>query len=160
MQSGSSVSGGSSEEELESILQRIMSGIMEGRGEESEEDQCCPIGKSITGVVETPSPSYLRKILSSCRVVVMTFYTPVCPYCKLLEPVFYRLAEVYGGRVVFLRVNAFEQPMLAQQLMVFSVPQTIIFVNGKPRTRIPGLIDEDHLATIIDRHLKTAGCAG
>ena len=143
------------EEELKSILQKMASSLVE----DVEEDPCCPMGKSATGVVEAPSPLYLRRALSSCRVVVVTFYTPLCPYCKLLEPVFHRVAEEYSGRVIFLRVNAFEQPILAQQLMVFTVPLTIVFVNGRPRTRIPGLIDEERLASIIDRYLRIAGSA-
>ncbi|MEM1619215.1 MAG: thioredoxin family protein [Fervidicoccaceae archaeon] len=146
--------------ELEELLERLARETFSGPPRELEEleEQCCSPGLLGPTVIEATRSSELRRILRGCRVVVVTFYTPDCPYCYFFEPVFARVASEYKGRAAFVRVNAAEAPLIAQQMMVLSVPQTVLFVDGRMAMRIPGPVDEDSLSHVVREHLKTVGC--
>jgi len=149
------------EPELERVLEEMARKLAAAHRPEpaGEESGCCPAAKSMKGLVESPSLSEVKQALSQCRVVVITFFTPLCPYCEMLKPVVKAVAKELQGKAVFMRVNALEALPLARALRVFSVPDTFVFVDGKPAHRIPGLYDEEYLAGVVKSHLRELGCA-
>lgn len=66
---------------------------------------------------------------------VLYFTTPECVACKTHQrPALQRLAEKMGDHVRVIEINAYEQPDLASQWGVLSVPTTFILdPQGQPR---------------------------
>ena len=60
--------------------------------------------------------------------VLVDFWAPWCGPCRMQGPVVEKLAE--GGYSV-AKVNIDEQPELAEQYRVMSIPTLIVFKNGK-----------------------------
>lgn len=77
------------------------------------------------------------------------FWAPWCGPCKAMAPLIESLAEEYGGRATFVRVNVDESPQLVDKFQVFSVPTFITFVNGTPAKRFVGMATKGYMAEML-----------
>ncbi len=146
--------------ELQRILSRmaaqIASGVLEERREEGLGRRCCSL--PLEGAVDATSPEEVRRALESCRVVVIMFYSPTCPYCAAFSPIFSYVADRLRGMAAFLRVNVYDMPELAASMGVRGTPTTILFVDGQPLTGFAGVLDEEQFEELVREALRRAGC--
>ena len=70
------------------------------------------------------------------KPVLVDFWAPWCGPCRMQGPVVEKLAE--GGYSV-AKVNIDEQPELAEQYRVMSIPTLIVFKNGKVEDQMVGV---------------------
>jgi len=136
----------------------VMSGVdvsagMRGPGSNA----CC--GLSQKGAVEIRGLDDLQALVSRCRVVFVNFYSPLCTYCYLFEPVYRKVAEETGGKAAFARVNVAMDLELATLFGIMATPTTIALVNGKPVLAVPGYMDYEEFATLVQETLNQAGCS-
>lgn len=75
---------------------------------------------------------------------VIDFYATWCVPCKQISPIFDELALEYKDQLNFLRVDVDQQPEIAQEYDVKSMP-TFVFLDadGKEIDRIVGSFPED-----------------
>ena len=75
------------------------------------------------------------------RPVMMVFNKTGCPTCVLLKPRLQRLADEYGGRVLFARYKHASAWMkvtswrILKEFKVYFVPTVILFIGGQERKR-------------------------
>jgi len=79
--------------------------------------------------------SVKRPALPFGRPSLMYFTTPDCAPCKTVQrPAIRTVQQTLGERLEIIEINAYEQPDLARQWGVMSVPTTfIVDAAGKPR---------------------------
>jgi thioredoxin 1 len=97
------------------------------------------------------------KILKSDRPVVVEFFTPTCPYCARLTPIFRKLSTIYGDKMKFAMVNAAERPELAEGYGIMGVPTLKFFCDGRSIHEIVGFKPEEELTVEIEKVLQTSG---
>jgi putative thioredoxin len=83
--------------------------------------------------------------------VIVDFWAPWCGPCKQLTPVLEKLVKQAQGRVRLVKVNIDEEPELAQQLRIQSVPTVYAFVGGQPVTGFAGAQPESQVKALIER---------
>jgi len=71
-----------------------------------------------------------------------------------VAPVVDELAEDYEGRVSFGKVNVDENPKIASQFGIMSIPTLIIFKDGKPVSNIVGFRPKDEMKQNLDAALE------
>jgi thioredoxin 1 len=76
--------------------------------------------------------------IESNTLVFVDFYADWCGPCKMIAPSIERLAEEYNGTVKFVKLNIDENPHIAREHNVKSIPTLMIFRNGKPFRRMIG----------------------
>ena len=134
-----------------------MSGIDSSTGiREPGGDACCGLPQK--GTVEIRGLEDLQALASRCRVVFINFYSPLCTYCYLFEPIYRKVAEETGGKAAFARVNVAEDMELAMLFGVMATPTTLGLVDGKLELAIPGYIDYEEFNTLVQETLSKAGC--
>ena len=78
------------------------------------------------------------------RVAVVDFWAPWCSPCIAMEPVLKRI-EKEAGDIAFAKLNVDENPEVARDYGVMSIPTLIVFINGREMDRIIGSQSEDAL---------------
>ena len=86
--------------------------------------------------------------------VVVEFWAPWCPPCKIMAPVLDAMATDEAARLRVAKVNADEQLELARRFEVVSVPTLLVFVEGELRRRMVGARSR---ATLLDEIGEVSG---
>lgn len=96
--------------------------------------------------------SNIESTLKENDVVVIDFWASWCGPCRMLTPVFEKLAEDYeaNSNVVFGKLNVDDENALAVKYGVMTIPTVIIFKNGEEMRREVGFKPKEHYAKIIN----------
>ncbi|MCE4620635.1 MAG: thioredoxin family protein [Desulfurococcales archaeon] len=119
--------------------------------------ECCSKPPS-RELVEVTSTEEFHEKIKSCRLAIAFFYTPTCPYCKMMEPLVEAAAELLGDRVVFVKVNAAYLYEVAGMYYIMGTPTTIAFRNGEEVDRIVGLVPVEVFEEFLTRLLEEGNC--
>jgi len=139
----------------ENLERKIELMAMKMYKELNKPSQCCK--RVIKAGLEVDS-RMLEDVLKSCRVVLLNFYSTMCPYCELYHPVFVSVGKKYEGKAAFVRMNAYANPEKAMEYGIMNLPSTVVFIDEKPRGLLEGFVKEDVLENVVEKVLKEAGC--
>jgi thioredoxin 1 len=82
--------------------------------------------------------TFADEVLASELPVVVDFWAPWCKPCEAIEPHLHALAEEWGGRARFVRMNIDENLAVPGRYGVLSIPTVILFAGGEPRETVLG----------------------
>lgn len=83
--------------------------------------------------------NFNEQVLTSHLPVLVDFWAPWCGPCRMLSPIVDQVAEEQQGRVKVVKINIDEEPELAQQFGVVSIPTLLVFKNGQLANRSVGV---------------------
>ena len=75
--------------------------------------------------------NFENEILHSDKPILLDFYADWCGPCKMLSPVLHELAEEKSGTLKVGKVNVDEQPDLAAEFGVMSIPTLVVMKEGR-----------------------------
>jgi len=101
-------------------------------------------------VLEVNEKNFQSEVMQSEIPVVVDFWAPWCGPCRMLAPVTERLADTYAGKIKFCKINVDENPNLAAQYGVMSIPTLIFFKKGEQKDSVLGTVPERFLKPKID----------
>lgn len=87
------------------------------------------------------------------RPVVVDFWADWCAPCKVLMPLLEKIATEYQGAFLLAKVNADQQPGIAQQLGVRSLPTVMVIRDGQPVDGFAGAQSEPFVRKMLEKHL-------
>ena len=97
--------------------------------------------------------SFSSDVLDADQPVLVDFWAPWCGPCRALTPAINDLAETYAGRVKVGKVNVDDNPEVAQQYGVRSIPTLLIIQDGDVVEQIVGAVPKEQLAKKLDAAL-------
>jgi len=91
-----------------------------------------------------------QTVLQSKVPVLVDFWATWCRPCMMVTPVLEELVEEYAGRLLILKLDVDKNVKTAAKYGVMSIPNLIIFKDGKPASQIVGYKPKAEMKKSID----------
>ncbi len=105
------------------------------------------------GALNLDAVNFESEVLKSSIPVLVDFWAEWCGPCKMISPIIDQLAVELAGKIKMTKVNVDDQPELAGQFNVMSIPTLLVFKGGKPIDQIVGAMPKDRLLAKLTPHL-------
>ena len=89
-------------------------------------------------VITITKDNFDTEVLKASKPVLIDFWASWCGPCKMLSPVVDEIAEE-ASDIIVGKVNVDEQPELASQFGVMSIPTLIAFKDGQVHAKTVGV---------------------
>jgi len=86
----------------------------------------------VSHVIQATTYNWKDEILQSQKPLVVEFYSPTCPHCRRLTPIFERLSNEYADRLKFVMVDTSVESDLASGYGIMGVPTLKFICSGRP----------------------------
>jgi putative thioredoxin len=95
--------------------------------------------------------TFAADVLEASREVpvIVDFWAPWCGPCKQLGPVLEKAVTEADGAVRLVKVNIDENPEIAQQLRIQSIPTVFAFKDGQPVDGFMGALPESQIKAFV-----------
>jgi len=103
--------------------------------------------------VEIEEAKFNEAVLQAETPVLVDFWAPWCGPCRMVAPVVEELADEYEGKISFVKVNVDDNPKIASQYGIMSIPTLIVFKAGQPVDTIIGFRPKDELKKSLETAL-------
>jgi thioredoxin 1 len=107
-------------------------------------------------VRDVTDTTFEREVLQADRPVVVDFWAPWCGPCHAVTPVLQSLEDAAEDRVVFMKLNVDQNPIMASHYGVLSIPTVILFAGGEPRETVIGARSRAHYEQVLREVLPAA----
>ena len=109
--------------------------------------------------VDVTMDNFMAEVIdaSATTPTIVQFWAPWCGPCKQLGPVLEKVVGASGGKVRMVRINIDDNPQIAQQMRVQSVPTVYGFVDGKPADGFAGAQPESAVKQFVDKLAEMGG---
>jgi thioredoxin 1 len=81
--------------------------------------------------VKVDANNFQNEVLNASEPVVVDFWAEWCGPCKMIAPALEEISAELNGKVKIVKLNIDENPQLAAQFGVRSIPTLAIFKNGE-----------------------------
>ena len=99
--------------------------------------------------IKLSTENFEKEVLKSEKPVLVDFYADWCGPCNAMAPVIEELATELDGKAKVGKINVDDNPNIAVEYNVMSIPTLIIFKNGKEEKRLVGLRDKEELLSLF-----------
>ena len=85
--------------------------------------------------IEFTDENFKNEVLSSDKPVLVDFWAQWCGPCKMLTPIIDELADEFKATAKIGKVNVDENPTVASDYGIRSIPCLLFFKNGQVEKR-------------------------
>ncbi len=107
----------------------------------------------MSAAAQVTDANFKQEVLESELPVLVDFWAPWCGPCRMVAPVVDEISEQYEGQVKVVKVNTDENPSVASQYGIRSIPTLMIFKGGQRVDMVVGAVPKTTLATTLEKHL-------
>ena len=92
--------------------------------------------------------NFQNEVITSEKPVLLDFWAPWCGPCRMVGPVMEEIAAEHPNIKVG-KINVDEQPELARQFRVMSIPTLVVMKNGEVVNRSVGAKPKEQILTML-----------
>jgi thioredoxin 1 len=99
--------------------------------------------------VKVTDSSFEQDVLKSSEPVVVDFWAEWCGPCRMIGPALEEISNEMAGKVKIAKVNVDENPQIASQFGIRSIPALMLFKNGRLASQKVGAAPKGDLSRWI-----------
>ena len=100
-------------------------------------------------VVNITNANFKEEVLESDKKVLVDFWAPWCGPCRMVSPIVEEIAEE-NAAIKVAKINIDEQPQLASQYGVMSIPTLMLFENGDVVDKAVGARNKSFILQMLE----------
>lgn len=101
-------------------------------------------------VLNINQKNFKEEVLESSVPVLLDFWAPWCGPCRMLSPVVDKISEDLNGKAKVGKINVDEEPALAAQFNVMSIPTLVVIKDGRIAHNSVGVISPVKILEMLE----------
>ena len=103
--------------------------------------------------VHVTDDTFEAEVIQSDMPAIVDFWAPWCAPCYMIAPILEEIAEEYDGQLKVTKLDVDQNPQVATQFGIMSIPTMILFKEGEAVERLIGYMPKERLMERITPHL-------
>src|SRR5204862_2196019 len=110
-------------------------------------------GAGAPPIKDVTTATFMAEVVDASfeQPVIVDFWAPWCGPCKQLGPILEKVVRGANGAVRMVKLNIDENPEIAQQMRIQSIPAVYAFKDGRPVDGFVGAQPESQVKQFVQR---------
>tara|TARA_B100001057_G_C22542156_1_gene830033 strand:- start:402 stop:722 length:321 start_codon:yes stop_codon:yes gene_type:complete len=104
-------------------------------------------------VLNTTDKNFENDVLKASKPVLVDFWAEWCGPCKAIAPALDEISIEMSNNITVAKINIDENPNIAQEFNIRSIPALMIFKNGKLESEMMGQVPKSQLEEWIKKSI-------
>ncbi|MCX7787388.1 MAG: thioredoxin [Spirochaetes bacterium] len=104
--------------------------------------------------VTLTAQNFETEVLKSELPVLVDFWAEWCMPCRMLAPTLEEFSKIYNGKLKIAKLNVDDEPDVASQYGIVSIPTLILFHKGQPVAQHIGLAPRQTLENLLKPYVS------
>jgi thioredoxin 1 len=102
-------------------------------------------------ILEIDDSSFEAQVLQADKPALVDFWAPWCGPCKAVSPIIEKLADSYGGQILFAKCNADDSQQTTAKFGIKSIPTLMFFKDGSIFDKITGATNQAKIEDVLKK---------
>lgn len=105
-------------------------------------------------VSQVTDASFKQEVINHNLPVLVDFWAPWCGPCRMVAPVVLEIAEEYESSIKVVTINTDDNPTIAAEYGIRSIPTLMIFKAGERVDTVIGAVPKSTLASTLNKYIS------
>nr|NP_053835.1 thioredoxin [Porphyra purpurea]P51225.1 RecName: Full=Thioredoxin; Short=Trx [Porphyra purpurea]AAC08111.1 thioredoxin [Porphyra purpurea] len=105
-------------------------------------------------VSQVTDASFKQEVINNDLPVLVDFWAPWCGPCRMVSPVVDAIAEEYESSIKVVKINTDDNPTIAAEYGIRSIPTLMIFKSGERVDTVIGAVPKSTLESTLNKYIS------